>query len=234
MIGMPFPVFMPFHSTEGWRDKLGPPLEYEGKAVRVLVAALSQETRDAFCATIKTGGYPSVDTATDVIALETKIAAGDSFDVLILENGFSSYATSASLRALSARLENQALVIALSENTIDAARARLMSGAQAVIGMDMSAKALAAALDLIAAGHNFAVVDGAVASSADLARSALLSERELQVLEGVCQGLQNKEIAHTVNVKEVTVKMHVRAIIRKLGAKNRTQAAMIARDLNLC
>ncbi|WP_292023413.1 response regulator transcription factor [Maritimibacter sp. UBA3975] len=60
-----------------------------------------------------------------------------------------------------------------------------------------------------------------------------LSERELQVLEGICRGHQNKEIAHGFEIKEVTVKMHVRAIIRKLNAKNRTHAAMIARDLGL-
>ena len=60
-----------------------------------------------------------------------------------------------------------------------------------------------------------------------------LSDRELQVLAGVCKGLQNKEIAHDFNIKEVTVKMHVRAVIRKLDAKNRTHAAMIARDLGL-
>ncbi len=60
-----------------------------------------------------------------------------------------------------------------------------------------------------------------------------LSDRELQVLAGICNGMQNKEIAHDFNVQEVTVKMHVRAIIRKLGARNRTHAAMLARDLHL-
>ena len=42
------------------------------------------------------------------------------------------------------------------------------------------------------------------------------------------QGASNKEIARELGLQEVTVKLHVRGVCRKLGAKNRTQAAMIA------
>lgn len=61
----------------------------------------------------------------------------------------------------------------------------------------------------------------------------LLSRRELQILALLCDGQQNKEIAHSFGIQEVTVKMHMRSVIRKLGARNRTHAAMIARDLGL-
>lgn len=60
-----------------------------------------------------------------------------------------------------------------------------------------------------------------------------LTERELQVLEGLCLGLANKEIARELDLQEVTIKLHVKTLTKKLDARNRTQAAMIARDAGL-
>jgi two-component system nitrate/nitrite response regulator NarL len=57
-----------------------------------------------------------------------------------------------------------------------------------------------------------------------------LSGREREVLIGICSGKTNKEIARDLELQEVTVKMHVRSLTAKLEAKNRTHAAMIARD----
>ncbi len=60
-----------------------------------------------------------------------------------------------------------------------------------------------------------------------------LTRREIEVLRGICEGKSNKEIARDHDLQEVTVKLHVKTLSRKLGAKNRTHAAMIARDNNL-
>ena len=61
----------------------------------------------------------------------------------------------------------------------------------------------------------------------------VLTNREHRALDGVCRGLSNKEIAREMDVHEVTVKLHVKAIMRKLNARNRTQAAMFAREAGL-
>jgi DNA-binding NarL/FixJ family response regulator len=58
----------------------------------------------------------------------------------------------------------------------------------------------------------------------------ILSEREKEVLTYLLDGSSNKEIANVLNLQEVTIKLHVRGICRKLGAKNRTQAALIAQE----
>jgi len=55
-----------------------------------------------------------------------------------------------------------------------------------------------------------------------------LSERERQVLKLLVQGLSNEEIAEQLVISPFTVKNHVSACISKLGANNRTKAAMIA------
>jgi two-component system, NarL family, nitrate/nitrite response regulator NarL len=54
--------------------------------------------------------------------------------------------------------------------------------------------------------------------------TSLLTSRQLEVLELMVQGLPNKSIAKTLAVAEGTVKLHVAAILRALGARNRTQA----------
>jgi LuxR family maltose regulon positive regulatory protein len=60
-----------------------------------------------------------------------------------------------------------------------------------------------------------------------------LSERELQVLRLVSQGLSNGEIAARLVVSLGTVKTHVHSILDKLGVGSRTQAVARARELNL-
>ncbi len=54
-----------------------------------------------------------------------------------------------------------------------------------------------------------------------------LTEREIQVLEMVSHGCQNKLIAAQFNLSEHTIKVHLHNIIKKLGARNRTAAAAI-------
>ena len=49
----------------------------------------------------------------------------------------------------------------------------------------------------------------------------------------MCEGLLNKQIAARMNVSEATVKAHVTAILRKLGAQTRTQAMALTRSLTL-
>nr|WP_281400119.1 LuxR C-terminal-related transcriptional regulator [Microvirga zambiensis] len=62
------------------------------------------------------------------------------------------------------------------------------------------------------------------------ARVSKLSPREADVLRGIMNGEPNKVIARQFDVTESTIKVHVKAILRKIGAANRTQAAMWASD----
>lgn len=60
-----------------------------------------------------------------------------------------------------------------------------------------------------------------------------LSQRELEVLRLIAVGLSNREIAEQLYLSPGTIKTHVHNICGKLGASNRTQAVMQARDLNI-
>jgi two-component system, NarL family, nitrate/nitrite response regulator NarL len=55
-----------------------------------------------------------------------------------------------------------------------------------------------------------------------------LSSREVAILDGLVQGAPNKVIAHQLKITEATVKVHVKAILRKIRVRNRTQAAIWA------
>jgi DNA-binding NarL/FixJ family response regulator len=58
-----------------------------------------------------------------------------------------------------------------------------------------------------------------------------LSERRRQVLKGLVEGLSNKEIARQLGISEGTVKMHIAALFRLLGATNRTQVVARGKEL---
>ena len=60
-----------------------------------------------------------------------------------------------------------------------------------------------------------------------------LTPQQFRVLQMVSTGQLNKQIAHELNVSEATIKAHMTAILRKLGASNRTQAVLIASRLGL-
>ena len=69
---------------------------------------------------------------------------------------------------------------------------------------------------------------------ADLAaRLASLSPQQFRVLALVAQGLLNKQIADRLDVQERTVKAHLTAIFERLGVRNRTQASVVLRELEL-
>lgn len=59
-----------------------------------------------------------------------------------------------------------------------------------------------------------------------------LTRKQLQVLERMTRGESNKQIAHHLNIAETTVKTHVSAILRQLGAQNRVQAILAAKQLD--
>ncbi len=90
---------------------------------------------------------------------------------------------------------------------------------------------MASAISLIAAGEVF--VPYWLLDKATEQPVGDLTTRETQVLRGLSEGRSNKDIARDLGLHEVTIKLHVKTLCRKLDARNRTQAAMIARDRHL-
>ena len=121
----------------------------------------------------------------------------------------------------------------------------LRAGAQGYLLKDVSGHDLAEAVRTVAAGG--ALIEPSVARKvvAEFARMAPparapdtglpepLSEREQEILNLLAQGLSNREIAARLNLAQGTVKNYVTTILQKLGVRDRTQAALRARELGL-
>lgn len=115
------------------------------------------------------------------------------------------------------------------------AQEALEAGAIGFLPKTMGATSLVNAVRFMAAGETFVPVKFMTAEVEEdvneLAKG--LSPRELDVLGGLCRGLANKEIGRELDLQEVTIKLHVKTLTRKLDAKNRTHAAMIAKEAGL-
>jgi DNA-binding NarL/FixJ family response regulator len=114
----------------------------------------------------------------------------------------------------------------------------LRAGAVGYLLKDSAARALVSAIQSAARGESFLEPSVATKVVAELARMAppahpwteLLSQRELEVLQGIARGESNKEIASALHLSEGTVKNHVTRILEKLGVSDRVQAALKARE----
>lgn len=60
-----------------------------------------------------------------------------------------------------------------------------------------------------------------------------LTNRQTEVLQYLAQGLSNKQIAYQMNVSEATVKLHINALLRAVGATNRTQAVIKSQQMGI-
>lgn len=63
-------------------------------------------------------------------------------------------------------------------------------------------------------------------------RLSALTKQQARILQLICEGKLNKQIAWELTIAETTVKAHVTAIMRKLGVQSRTQAVLMAKETN--
>ena len=87
------------------------------------------------------------------------------------------------------------------------------------------------ALDGATAGDVGRGASGVAGADAPADVTAELTARERQVLELIAQGLSNRQIGERLFISGKTASVHVSAILRKLGASTRTEAAFLAREL---
>ncbi|HTY66827.1 MAG TPA: response regulator transcription factor [Alphaproteobacteria bacterium] len=116
----------------------------------------------------------------------------------------------------------------------DVARA-IELGARGFLPKTLPAEVLAAALRLVLSGGTYVPADYAQPSLASPAAAeppgGALTPREVDVLRRLVTGKSNKEIGRELNLQEITVKLHVRNVFRKLGVRNRVEATNAAARL---
>ena len=204
--------------------------------MRILIADdhdLLRETLSMFLASegsIDTALASTLDAALDLIQSEEK------FDLIMVDYNMPGMA---GLNGLKRAMEASggspvALMSGIASRSV--AEEALSFGAAGFVPKTLAAKTLVNAVRFMAMGEKYAPIDFMTADDPTVAPNPLaqkLSRRELQVLEGLSKGKSNKEIARDLDLQEPTIKLHVKTLYRKIGAANRTQAALIAKEEGL-
>ncbi|MBL0938104.1 MAG: response regulator transcription factor [Gemmatimonadaceae bacterium] len=102
----------------------------------------------------------------------------------------------------------------------------LRAGAASYLLKDVAPAQLIETVQAVFAGRK--AIDPAIAAKlAEHVSNDVLTARQLEVLRSLSEGRSNIEIANTLYISEGTVKAHIKAILQKLGARDRTQAVTI-------
>ena len=207
----------------------------EGPRLKILIADDHELVRDTLAAFLEKENDIEVTSVEDLTAAIKTIKGGIRFDLVLLDYSMPGMN---GLDGLEQAIEESiGRPVAVMSGTAPKAIAQeaLDKGAIGFLPKTMGAKSLVNAVRFMVAGETFVPVkymtEEVVEDINPLAKG--LSARELDVLNGLCRGLANKEIARELELQEVTIKLHVKTLSRKLDAKNRTHAAMIAKDAGL-
>ncbi|MBK1634805.1 response regulator transcription factor [Rhodovulum adriaticum] len=203
--------------------------------MKILIADDHDLLRDTLVAFLD--AEPDIETASvgDLDAALSLIDGETAFDLVLLDFNMPGMNGLSGLDRALVHGGGQRVALMSGVATREIAEKALAAGAAGFLPKTLAAKSLVNAVRFMAMGEQYAPLDFMTAAE-DAPRNALadkLSKRELQVLEGLTEGKSNKEIARDLDLQEPTIKLHVKTLYRKIGASNRTQAAMIAKDAGL-
>ena len=156
-------------------------------------------------------------------------ARGEQFSLVLLDlnlsdsNGFDGFA-----RLQSEGVSCPIVVVSATESDNVFRQARTL-GAAGYLPKSLGLEDLAAALVTVLDGGQWFPETSSDGSNGEAGaeRVASLTPAQRRVINGLADGLLNKQIAFEMGISEATVKAHMTAIFRKLGANNRTQALLI-------
>lgn len=203
--------------------------------MKILIADDHDLVRDTLAAFLEAEGGITVETVEDLDQALASLGRNGPCDLVLLDytmpgmNGLDGLT-----RAMAANGGNPVAIMsgtaprAIAQDALDA-------GAIGFLPKTLPAKSLVNAIRFMAAGEVYAPVKFMTTEEVEETHpiASKLSNREMQVLGGLCRGLANKEIARELDLQEVTIKLHVKTLCTKLEAKNRTHAAMIAKEAGI-
>lgn len=205
------------------------------KPTRILIVDDHQLAREGLRAVLEQGDFEVVglagtgeeavemarDLTPDIILMDVRL--GDGIDGL-----------EATRRIVALGLAIRVIMLSLHDMP-GYVREALAAGAAGYVLKDTAIGDLRAAIEQVMAGQS-ALPLGLVTAAMQTTRHAgsadeldqLLTPRERQVLDHICEGMTNKQIGRALDISPATAKVHVERIIGKLGAADRTQAAVMA------
>lgn len=212
--------------------------------MRLLIADDHKLLRDTLSTYLGQQEDTDIVTVGDIDEAREAIRSLPPFDLVLLDYGMPGMEALDGLRSILSEDSPPPVALISGMAPRDIVERAFRMGVRGFLHKSMPATSLLNAIRFMLLGERFVPVDFIVGQEAPVATSLPavappatgldLSKRELQVLTALCAGHTNKQIARDVGLSEATVKLHVKTLYRRLGASNRTQAAMIARNHNLC
>jgi len=196
--------------------------------VRRGVAELLRLSRDIETVSQASGKQQAVQTAReqrpDVVIIEPQMPDGDGL---------------ATIKSLRQQCPDASILVLTQKEDPEEAIRTLEAGAVGYVLKDIEPEHLLSAIHHVASGR--AMLNPKVArhilarlassngvSPSENLRGRGLTEREIEVLAQLANGLTDREIASRLFLSQATVKTHLKSVFRKLGARNRAQAAAVA------
>ncbi len=195
---------------------------------------------DALSMTLRAvAGIDEVATADRIETAIARLDSGALPDVVVLDLNLPDVTGLDGLIRLKATVRDVPVVVvsSLADNRVIGAALR--AGAAGFVPKHSHREVFRAAFEAIRRGEGYVpegfvpVADPKAPASqreAAIARLGLLTRQQAKILQLICEGKLNKQIAYELTIAETTVKAHVTAIMRKLGVQSRTQAVLIARE----
>lgn len=200
--------------------------------MRILIADdhdLVRETIASFL--INSDGITAVETAANLDDALATTRGEYIFDLVLLDYDMPGMNGLDGLTKMKKAVGKVPVSILSGTATPTIAQEAIAAGAMGFVPKTLGSKSMVSAVKFMAMGEVYAPFEFMQQTQAKTVGN--LTERETAVLKGVCEGKSNKEIARDLDLQEVTIKLHVKTLSRKLEARNRTHAAMIAKERNL-
>jgi DNA-binding NarL/FixJ family response regulator len=212
--------------------------------IRVVIADDQGMVRSGF--TVLLNAQPDIEVIAEAVNGQEAVshAAGLHPDVILMDVRMPVLDGLQATRQITAMEKAPKILILTTFDLDDYVYEALRSGASGFLLKDASARELADAVRLVAAGDALLAPGITRRLIAEFARMGAprgpsrkqldgLTERESEVLALVARGMSNGEIADHLVVAEQTVKTHVSRILMKLGLRDRTQAVVLAYETGL-
>lgn len=170
-------------------------------------------------------GYETV-TASDMPEAHRAIEENESFDLILVDYVMPGVDGLRAIEDVIERVRGTPVAILSGVASRSIVEDALKLGAAGFVPKTLHLKSMLAAIDFMIAGEVYAPFDFLLKK--EKPDPYHLSPNERKVLQAICKGKANKEIARDLEMSESSVKMHVRTLSRKFDANNRTQLALFA------
>lgn len=195
---------------------------------------------DALAMTLQVvAGIATVNQCEKLVDAINRLENGSRPDIILLDLNLPDVNGLEGLMALRQIAPEVPVVVVTSAAEPRVIRSALIAGAAGFLPKHSRRDVFRSALETIAKGEVF-VPEASLATLAEptspspqdeaIRRMSQLTRQQAKILEHVCAGKMNKQIAHDMSIAETTVKAHITAIMRKLGVNSRTQAVLMTRE----